>query len=111
MAKNSEPSQIELARAHVMLLSPFGGSLSIYRPAKPQSTASSALQVLIRKTLNEANARVIQVVMALHAQILLLEIIRNQRKLFQRGFQVFGDFGGDNVGVGQVGGIFQAVVF
>jgi hypothetical protein len=41
----------------------------------------------------------------------LLEIIRNLRKLFQRSFQVLGDLGGDDVRFGQVGGIFQAVVF
>ena len=41
----------------------------------------------------------------------LLEIIGNLRKLFQGGFQVFGNLGGDNVRVGQVGGVFQAVVF
>ena len=33
------------------------------------------------------------------------------RELIEGGFQVFDDFGGDDGGVGQVGGISKAVVF
>jgi hypothetical protein len=34
----------------------------------------------------------------------------NAFKLLQRGFQVFDDFGGDDIRRGQVGGIFQGLV-
>jgi hypothetical protein len=40
----------------------------------------------------------------------LLQILRDRRELFQRGFQVGGDLGGDHVGRRQVGGFLQRLV-
>ena len=39
------------------------------------------------------------------------KIIRNEPKLFQSGFEVIDDFLGDDVGVGEIGGVFKGVVF
>jgi hypothetical protein len=40
----------------------------------------------------------------------LPQIFSNQGKLVQRSLQVLHDLGGDYVGRGEVGGVFQAVV-
>ena len=41
----------------------------------------------------------------------LLQIFCDGRELFQRGFQVRSDVGGDDFWSGQVGGVFQRLVF
>ena len=40
-----------------------------------------------------------------------LQILRNCGELFERGFQVIGDFLGDYFGCGQISGFFARVVF
>ena len=39
------------------------------------------------------------------------EITRNQAELLDGGFEIVDDFLGDDVGVGKVRGVFEAVVF
>jgi hypothetical protein len=43
--------------------------------------------------------------------ILLLQVGGNLGELVEGGLEVLGDFGGDYVGIGEVGRIFQAFVF
>ena len=42
---------------------------------------------------------------------LLLQIRCDFGELRKRGLEVFNDFGGDDVGIGEVGAIFEAFVF
>ena len=43
--------------------------------------------------------------------ILALQIVRNFGELSEGGLEVFGDLGGDDVRIGQVGAVFKAFVF
>ena len=43
--------------------------------------------------------------------MLLSQFCGDQGELIQCGLQILGDFGGDHVWIGQIGGIFQAIVF
>ena len=40
-----------------------------------------------------------------------LQVLRDRRELLQRGLQVFGDLGSDNIGIRQVRAVFEAIVF
>ena len=42
---------------------------------------------------------------------MLAQVLCDQGELVQRGLQILDDLGGDHVGGGEIGGVFQAVVF
>ena len=43
--------------------------------------------------------------------LFLPKVIGDEAELFEGGFEVVDDFLGDHIGIGQIGGVFEGVVF